>query len=282
VADVASVRAAALAAASGPRRELVLGAVAVVALSRLADGAAVWAVAVLLVGGLVVGTLQVLADADAVGPHDAPGIPIESLLTPAVAGFACVGVIRLVPVGLALVVALAGVALLLDRTIRTEARLAVARRGASESERIRVLVEAVLVSFLAFLGCAALVPGGLPEPGAIATSLSEADLVVLAGVDALVAGALGYRASALRLTTLRDALWSAATYAAAIAIAAAALRATDIPRLIGPAMLTLVFFLWDAFHGTSPGRRRDPRWLWQTALLVALGVLVVAWNLALR
>jgi hypothetical protein len=282
VADAASAGAAALATASGPRRELVLAAVTVVALSRLAAGPLVWVVAVLLVGALLLGTLQVLADADAAGRSDPPGIPIESLLTPAIAGFACVGVIRLVPLGLGLVPALAGAALLLDRTIRTEARLALARRGPTEIDRVRVLIEAVVVSFLAFLATAALVPGGLPEPGATAEPLSHGGLAVLAAVDALVAGVLGYRAAALRLTTFRDALWSAATYAAAVAIAAAAVRATDIPRLIGPALLTLVFFLWDAFHGAPPGRRRDPRWRWQTALLVALGIVVVAWNLALR
>jgi hypothetical protein len=276
------VRTAALAAATGPRRELVIGAVTVVALSRLADGPVVWAVALLLVGALLVGTLQVLSDADGLGPHDAPGIPIESLLTPAVAGFACLGVVRLVPVGLGLIPLLVGAAVLLDRTIASEGRLAVARRSPTETERVGVLVETLLVSFLAFLGVAALVPGGLPEPGAAATPLSEGSLLLLAGADALVAGLLGYRASALRLTTFRDALWSAATYAGAIAIAAAALRATDIPRLIGPAMLTLVLFLWDAFHGAPPDRRREPRWLWQTALLIGLGIVVVAWNLRLR
>jgi hypothetical protein len=112
--------------------------------------------------------------------------------------------------------------------------------------------------------------------------LAESDLVLLAVADAVVAGLLGYRASALRITNLRDVLWSAATYASAIAIAAAALRAMVIPRLVGPALLTLVFFLWDAFHGAPPARRRDPRWIWQTVLLVVLGGVVVAWNLRLR
>ena len=112
--------------------------------------------------------------------------------------------------------------------------------------------------------------------------LALQDLVLLAAADALVAGLLGYRAAALRVTTLRDALWSAATYAIAIAIGAAALRAMAIPRLIGPALLTLVFYLWDAFHGAAPARRRDPRWIWQTGLLVGLGVVVVGWNLLVR
>ena len=90
------------------------------------------------------------------------------------------------------------------------------------------------------------------------------------------------RAAALRVSNLRDALWSAGTYAAAIAIGAAAVRFIEIPRLLGPALLTLTFYLWDAFHGAAPARRRDLGWLWQTLLLVVLGVVVVALNLMTR
>ena len=57
---------------------------------------------------------------------------------------------------------------------------------------------------------------------------------------------------------VRDALWSAVTYAAAIAIGAAALRAMEIPRLVGPALLTLAFYLWDALHGTAPAPPARP------------------------
>ena len=75
---------------------------------------------------------------------------------------------------------------------------------------------------------------------------------------------------------------SAATYGIAIAIAAAALRFVQIPRLMGPALLTLTFYLWDAFHAAGPSRRRDVRWIWQTALLAVLGVAVIALNLLIR
>jgi hypothetical protein len=291
---------------AGSRRDLVLAATTIVGLSRFAEGSLVWLVAGIFLVALVIGTLQVLGDAD---PRpDSPGVPIESLLTPAVAGFACLGVIRLVPIGLGLAAALVVTAILLDRTLRTESRVLLASRGPREPDRTAIVAQAVLVAFLAFLGAAALVPGGLPEPGAPAGSvpgavpggvtgttpgavvgapagpapLSESNLVLLATTDALVAGLLGYRVSALRVSKLRDALWSAATYASAVAIGAAALRAMDIPRLVGPAMLTLAFFLWDAFHGAPPARRRDPRWIWQTVVLMAVGLLVVAWNLGLR
>ena len=56
-----------------------------------------------------------------------------------------------------------------------------------------------------------------------------------------------------------------------------------IPRLIGPALLTLAFYLWDALHGSVA--RAPPRltWLWQIVLLAVLGVpSSIAWNLLLR
>ncbi|HKG56075.1 MAG TPA: hypothetical protein VKA85_02395 [Candidatus Limnocylindrales bacterium] len=268
-----------------PRRDLAVAAATIVGLSRFAEGPLVWVVAAILLLALLVGTLQVLADWDPAA--DVVGVPVEALLTPSAAGIASLGAIRLVPIGLALVPALVLVVLLVDRTLRTEARILAASRGPTAADRSTLLVQALVVAFLGFVGAAALVPGGLPEPGAGdlpggPAAMSESNLLLLAAADAVIAGLLGYRASALRVTTLRDALWSAATYASAVAIGAAALRALDIPRLIGPAVLTLVFFLWDGFHGASPSRRRDPRWIWQTAVLVLVGVAVVAWNLGLR
>lgn len=276
--------------AAGPpgerRRELVLTAITVVAVSWPAEGPLVWLVAGLTFVAVLIGARRVLAgSAGSGGLASMPAVPIESVLTPAVAAFGCVGAIRLVPPGIWLVPALGLAWLLLDRTLRTEERILAAAHGPTAADRTALLVEALVVAFVAFAGVAAIVPGGLPEPGPAgvgAVALSEGSLVALVAGDAIVAGLLGYRASALRVATLRDGVWSAATYAGAIGVAAAALRAMDIPRLIGPAILTLVLFLWDAFHAAPPSRRRDPRWLWQTALLVLLGLVIVAWNLRLR
>ena len=145
-----------------------------------------------------------------------------------------------------------------------------------------MLVTILLVSFIGFSGVAAMVPGGLIGPPDGHGALPETNLLILAIGDGIVAGLLGYRAVALRVSRWSDALWSAVTYAAAIAIGAAALRAMEIPRLVGPALLTLAVYLWDALTGTPPARRRELRWLWQIGLLAALGVVVTAWNLMLR
>jgi hypothetical protein len=260
------------------RRDLALVAVTLVGLSRLLEPPLIWLAAGALLGAMLFGTLQVLHDEAAPGQAWS-GVPIESLILPSVAAVACLGSIRLVPFGLWLVPALGVTWLIVGRTLDLEARLNRGSTGMSTDDRSALLVTTLLVAFLAFTGVAAIVPGGLVQSGG---ALDESNLLVLAAGDALAAGLLGYRAASMRVTGVRDALWSAATYAAAIAIGAAALRAMEIPRLVGPALLTLAFYLWDSFIGTSPSRRRDLRWIGQIGLLAGLGLVVAAWNLLLR
>jgi len=267
------------------RRDLALAAVTVVGLSRLIEPPAVWFVAIFLLGAVLIGTLQVLADTSARAEGAGGGVPIESLILPAVAAVACVGAIRLVPFGLGLAPALLITGIIVDRCLALEARILASPAGLDSEARTTVLVTTLVVAFMGFVGVAATIPGGLAQPGspgAGGAPLSERDLLVLAAGDAAIAFLLGYRAAALRVSNVRDALWSAGTYAAAIAIGAAAVRFIEVPRLLGPALLTLTFYLWDAFHGASPARRRDLGWLWQTLLLVVLGIVVVALNLMTR
>ncbi|MGZ9159546.1 MAG: hypothetical protein ACXW4T_00155 [Candidatus Limnocylindrales bacterium] len=267
------------------RRDLALAALTIVGLSRLIEPPGTWFVAIFLLGAIVLGTLQVLGDETAHTDGGGLGVPIESLILPAVAAVACLGAIRLVPFGLGLAPALLVTGWLVDRCLALEARVLTTPSGLDVDERTSVLVTTLIVAFLAFVGVAATVPGGLAQPGAGGAAggpLPQRDLLVLAAGDAVIAFLLGYRAAALRVATLRDALWSAATYAAAIAIGAAAVRFMEIPRLMGPALLTLTFYLWDAFHGATPSRRRDARWVWQTVLLAILGIVVIALNLMVR
>jgi len=263
------------------RRDLAIAAVTAVGLSRLLDGPTVWLVAILVLGGIMLGALQVLAEDDPAA--ETSGVPIESVILPAVAAVASIGAIRLVPFGLGLAPALLVTGIVIERCLVLEGRILVSRTGPRPEDRTAVLVATLVVGFIGFAGVAAMVPGGLAEPIVDTADVTEeTNLLLLAGADAVVALLLGYRAAALRVTGLVDALWSAATYAGAIAIGAAAVRAMEIPRLVGPALLILAFYLWDAFHGAPRSRRRDIRWIWQTALLAVLGVAVIAWNLQLR
>jgi hypothetical protein len=211
--------------------------------------------------------------------------PFENLLIPAVLTGGAGAAIHLVAPGLAMVPYLAAFALLLDRILALELRLLGQQTGPTDSDRARVLLAAVVTAFIAFTGVATLVPGGLAEPGGAAaggSTLSQGWLVVLAIDDALIALLLGYRVAAFRYGSAADAARSALTYAIVVAVAAGATRAMDIPRLLGPAVLTLVFYLWDALHGAAPARRREPRFVWELVLLVGLGAVVVLWNLQLR
>ena len=75
---------------------------------------------------------------------------------------------------------------------------------------------------------------------------------------------------------------SAITGAAVVAIAAVALRSIEIPRILGPALLVLVFFLWDAIHvGDAVAPARSVAALGDRAL-AALAVVVIGWSLGIR
>lgn len=265
------------------RRELVLLAVILVAVARFVERPD----AFLLAGLLPVATL--LAGLRLVGGDPRAPRSVEALIVPAVLVGGAAGTLHLVPIGLGLLPALAVFAILLDRVLALELRLLAQPTGPTDGDRSRVLLAAVVTAFVAFSGIAALVPGGLPEPGGAVVgagaggqALSEGWLLVLALDDALVALLLGYRVAAFRYGRAREAARSALTYAVVVAVAVGAIRAVDLPRLVGPAALALVFYLWDALHATAPARRREPRFLWETILLAALAVVVVAWNLRLR
>ena len=219
---------------------------------------------------------------------------VESAIVPGmlVAGGILAG--QLLPFGYAVLPALAIAAFVLDRALSVERRWLA--DGPSSDDRLAILTLALVAAFVSFSGIAAFVHGGLvgfglgvdgsSAGGGTGTSgadaIDETALIVLAGADGLIAGILGYRLARLGPIAPREAVLSAVTYAAIIAIGAGLLRAMAVPHLLGPALLTLLVYLWDAFHATTPSIRRDPRWIWQVGLLVGLSVLVVGWNLALR
>ena len=260
------------------RRELVLVATILVVIARLVERPDAF-----LVAGLLP-VVMLLAGSAVLRTDELPGRPFESLLIPAVLTGGSAAAMHLVPAGLGLIPALLVFAVALDRILVLELRLLVQSTGTTDADRARILAAAVLTAFVAFTGMAALVPGGLPEPGSTTADagLSEAWLLILALDDALIALILGYRVASVRYGSARDAIRSGLTYAIVIAVAAGALRAMDVPRLVGPAALTLVFYLWDALHASTPARRREPRFLWETILLASLAIVVVAWNLRLR
>lgn len=258
------------------RRELVLVATLLVGLSALVDPAS----AIVLAGLLPVAIL--LAGIGVMKASGAPSRPYTALLLPATLAGGVAAALHLVPPGPWLLVAVAAFAIVLDRVVELEARIVLQVSGPSETDRSRVLGAAVATAFLAFIGVAALVPGGMPEPAASpvagTTTMTQGWLAVLALGDALVALVIGWRISALRFGAPLQIARSALTYALVTAISAGLIRAIDLPRLVGPAVLTLVFYLWDAQHASAPARRRERRFVLEMVLLAALAVVVVTWN----
>jgi hypothetical protein len=268
------------AAGAGAWKELVTLTVVLVGLSRLAEGPALWAMALLVLAVHVLATLEVLG-ADAAAEEE--GVPVEALLVPGVAAVAAIGALRLVPVGLLLVPALFAAGCLVLASVALERRILGRANGPTAEDRAALLSLVLLVAFVAFAGIAAVIPGALVEPGsgsaAARPGLPLEGMVLLAVADGLLAALLGYRLAALRAPDVRGAALSALSYAVVVAIAAASLRAMAIPRLLGPALLTLVVYLWSAYRGGPRTGRADARWAWEMVLLLGLGAIVIAWNL---
>jgi len=261
----------------GTRRELAVLATALVALSRPLEGDLVWLVGVLVLATVILGGLQAL---DAGEPR---GVALESVITPAVAAAAAVVAIRLVPVDLLLLPAVVLVYVLIERALIAEAQLLARPTALAPEDRNALTAVALVSAFLAFAGIAGVVPGALVQPADGSTAgLTEIGLVILVAADALVAALLGLRLTLLESPSVRDAGWAALTYAAVIAIGAAAFRAIALPRLVGPALLTLLFYLWSAYMRHPRRLREDRRRLAEAGVLAALGLAVVAWNLLLR
>lgn len=268
-------------------RDLAIAAGVIVALSRFAPDGFVWPIAAVLLVGVLLGALQIVAEADPAA--QGTGVPVESLILPGAAALAALGAIRLIPIGVVLAPAFVLAGSLVALALITELRLARATGPPSSADRTAVLTQVLLVGFLGFSGVAALVPGGLPAPGEVPATPgsnllgSNALAVTLqAGGDGLIAFLLAYRVAALRSSNLRNVAWFGFTGAAVVAIAAVALRSIEIPRILGPALLVLVFFLWDATHSGGPVRRRDPWRAWETAALALLAIVVIGWSVGLR
>jgi hypothetical protein len=265
-------------------RDLAIAVGVVVALARFAPDAFIWPIAAALLAGVLFGALQIVAEADP--GSGSSGVAVESLILPGGAALAALGAIRLVPVGVVLVPAFVLAGGLGGLALVTELRLARASGPPSSSDRTVLLVQVLLVGFLGFAGVATLVPGGLPAPGgsppASSTGTDPIAVIGQALGDAVIAFLLAYRTAALRTSNLREVAWFGVTGAAVVAIAAVALRSIEIPRILGPALLVLVFFLWDAIHSGGPVRRRDPWRAWETALLAVLAVVVIGWSIGLR
>ncbi len=258
--------------------ELVLLATGVAAVGMLLDGPALW------LAGIGIAALTAFGAFPMLLAHEPRGVPVESLAPPAVAAVGMLGLGHLAGVGVFTIPALAGGAMLLVGTLSVERRLVPSSVEVGERRRNLLQELSLLLAFAAFSGIAGAVPGGLAEPPGSVTPLplDQRAIVLLTVADGVVAFLLGYRLAALRVTHVRDAAFAAGTFAVVVGIAAAALRALALPRLVGPALLAVVFAIWAAYRAAPGSERRSFAWLWEYGVLAAAAAVAVAWNLLLH
>jgi hypothetical protein len=288
------------------RRALAVVAITVVAFAIVLDGPLLWVAAALLGGGVLLGARSAAQQSGPSAVGVGPSVVswqavvdhlagLESGLVPAVMAAGLMLSTRLLAVDWTLLTVLVLTGLLLTWAVALEGRIGTA--AAPDELRWQVVLAALVAGFVGFAGVAAMVPGGLVEPigagigaatgggagaGGPGAAMGEADLLLLAAGDAVIAGVLGFRLVRLGPATPWEAILSGSSYAGVVALGAGLLRAMAIPQLLGPALLTLLLYLWQAFHATTPSIRRDPRWRWQVALLLVLSAVVIGWNLRLR
>ena len=189
---------------------------------------------------------------------------------------AMAGVVRLVPTGIGLVIAITAGIGILRAVIEWELRLRRSSNGSLHRDRVASLAVFTLVLFAASIGISALIPGIVTLPS---TPSSRPDpvgpLAVLAvGIgSAAVAALLAAGMSSLRRertsAIVRDALGAAALNGAASILFAS----VGVARLAGPAGLAVLFYAREIWAATPEGERRDPRLIFEIlALTLATGV----------
>ena len=247
---------------------LVAGAAGV-----LVDGAWLWVAVGLASAATALGAFVIFSE------HEPRGVPIESLALPVVACVSAAGLGRVAGPTLWLVPAIVAGGALVLLALVVEGRL-LGPIGPELPRRAgQVVPLAVLLAFTSFVSVAAAVPGGLATSGA---PLDEGSLVLMAAADGVVAFLLGYRLASLDPPSLGRALMAGGTFAVIIGVTAALTRAWSLPRLLGPAVLAAVFYLWSAYRAASADERRSSRWIWEYVALAGAAAIAVAWNLLLR
>ncbi|HEX7544562.1 MAG TPA: hypothetical protein VF361_07145 [Candidatus Limnocylindrales bacterium] len=154
--------------------------------------------------------------------------------------------------------------------------------GASESladnhgRPFSVRVGALGIAFLAFAAVGGFVPGGLAGDG---KTLTAPALVATIALDVLIGGLAGYRIAALLPHSRREGLVAFYQYALAAGHIGGFLRVLALPRLFGPALLTLLLYLVTGFRESPTPIRQSRRLLEESGLLVLAGAAAVFWGL---
>ncbi len=138
------------------------------------------------------------------------------------------------------------------------------------------------IVFLGFVAAGALVPGGLALEH---ESFSRMHLAELALLNGAIAGAVGYRISALRSPHRFDRIVrivAIGQYALPVAIATVVLRSMDLPRLFIPALLAVAVYALTGVRESPEPVPQNTRLVRELAVLGLAAGAAIAWGLVIR
>lgn len=242
---------------------LVIGALAV--LVHFLDGAAFWAATALAIAAVLVATIHLL------GGWRPWRVPLDRLTLPTLVAFAAVGIAHTVNPVPWLVLVFAGTWLIVSWVVAVETEPATGTEdGADLNARgghprpLAARAATLGVAFLAFSAVGGFVPGGLPADG---TTPATSVLAGTAVFDLAIGGLTGYLLAAIRPHRRRGAIFAFVLYGVVLGVAGGLLRLVGVPRLLGPAVLTLLAYLITGF-------RESPVPIWQNRRLIEEAILL--------
>jgi hypothetical protein len=275
-------------------RELGLVTAALAVGIHFVDGPPLWIATGLMIAAVVAAVTHLLGD------WRPWRVSPERLVLPGLAAFGVAGIAHLFAPVPWLAVVFVGAWLLITWVVELETAtgeghvaadpghvaVAEAQRGAQGTEPagfgeghsrpFEVRVGTLGIAFLAFAAVGGFVPGGLAGDGKALTAVA---LVATIALDVVIGGLAGYRIAALRVHTWREGVVAMYQYAVASGHIGGFLRVLALPRLFGPALLTLLLYLVTGFRESPTPIRRSRRLIEESGLLVLAGAAAVVWGL---
>ena len=264
-------------------RELGLVIATLAVCVHFVDGLTLWVATVLIVAAMLAAVAHLL------GEWRPWRIPLDRLVLPCLAAFSVVGIAHLAAPVPWLAVVFIGTWLLVAWVVELETADAASGDVATPSEPgasgaladgharpFAVRVGALGIAFLAFAAVGGFVPGGLAGDGRTLTATALVATIVL---DVIIGGLAGYRIAALLPHSRREGIVALYQYAVASGHIGGFLRVLALPRLFGPALLTLLLYLVTGFRESPTPIRQSRRLVEESGLLVIAGAAAVVWGL---
>lgn len=251
-------------------RELGLVLATLAVCVHFVDGLTLWIATVLIVAAALAAVSHLL------GEWRPWRIPLDRLVLPGLAAFSIVGIAHVVVPVPWLAVVFIGTWLLVAWVVELETADLADQSRDGHPRPFAVRVGALGIAFLAFAAVGGFVPGGLAGDG---NALTPPALVATIVLDVIIGGLAGYRIAALLPHSRREGIVALYQYAVASGHIGGFLRVLALPRLFGPALLTLLLYLITGFRESPTPIRQSRRLVEESGLLVIAGAAAVVWGL---